>query len=530
MYKCKSCGGDLVLNIARQELKCPYCDSVFPVSDYEDAQEIKGQDTYETTIYTCSQCGAEIATTDSTAVTFCSYCGTEANLQGRLAREKRPKYIIPFKQTKEQCKVIYSENVKKQPYAPKEFTSPEYLENFRGIYIPYWEINVGFDKNPELKVTEKYTSGEYDYTDEYTANPKIAGTKIPIPQDASASFDDEIAAQIAPFNKEDMKDFNPAYLAGFFADTADVDADVYSEKAMVMAEDHVIKNVELAFRAGAKVDLSKDQKVRTDTFGSRIEESHLNLFPVWFLTWRKGDRLAYGVINGETGKISADIPIDTGSFLRTSAIIALVLFIISCVASVLVLPATVLMISSIAALLVHYLYRQEIISLAERESHANDLGALSGEALEEAKQSIGKRKATKSGTIGIMVKFFVVALISMTIVSGTSGNGRSVIVCLAVCIIGIVLQLKAGKYLSKLQEKSMKTIFLLPFMAEIIALIIAFIGTVHDWDWIYYTGSIIAFAVTAIVSINMIKQYNLLTTRPIPEFHNREGGNKDVGA
>ena len=97
MYKCKSCGGDLVLNIAGQELKCPFCDSVYPVSEYQDAEELKQQDTYETTVYTCSQCGAEIMTTDSTAVTFCSYCGTEANLQGRLSKEKRPKFIIPFK-------------------------------------------------------------------------------------------------------------------------------------------------------------------------------------------------------------------------------------------------------------------------------------------------------------------------------------------------------------------------------------------------------------------------------------------------
>ena len=213
MFKCKSCGGDLVLNIAGQELKCPFCDSVFPVSDFEDANEIKEQEVFETTIYTCTQCGAEIMTTDNTAVTFCSYCGTEANLQGRLSQEKRPKFIIPFKQTKEQCKKIYSEHAKKEPYAPKEFSDPEFLENFRGIYIPYWEMSVGFDNNPELKVKETYTSGDYDYTDEYTANPQLKGTQIPIPQDASASFDDEISAQIAPFNKEDMVDFNPAYLA-----------------------------------------------------------------------------------------------------------------------------------------------------------------------------------------------------------------------------------------------------------------------------------------------------------------------------
>ncbi len=527
MYKCKSCGGDLVLNIAGQELKCPYCDSVYPVSEYEDANEIKEQETYETTIYTCSQCGAEITTTDSTAVTFCSYCGTEANLQGRLSKEKKPKFIIPFKQTKEQCKVIYSENARKQPYAPKEFTAPEFLENFRGIYIPFWELNVAFDKNPELKVIEKYTSGEYDYTDEYTAHPDLSNTTIPVPQDASASFDDEISAQIAPYKKEDMKDFNPAYLAGFFADTADVDADVYTEQAMVMAQDHVINNVKSEFRAGANVMIPTDMRARTELFGSRLAESHLNLFPVWFLTWRKGDRLAYGVINGETGKISADVPVDVSRFLKTSAIIALVLFIISCIASILVLPATILMISSVASLLVHYFYKKEVVSIAERESHSNDLGALSGDELQEAKKGIQKHGVKKDRSIFMIIGAAVIFAILFVLLGEGSAGFRSAVICFLVCVAGIILHVTSLKHLPKLKEKSMKSILLLPLVAEIIAFLIALFSPVHDW--IYYIGSILALAVSAVVSINMIKQYNLLTTRPIPEFHNREGGNKDVG-
>lgn len=528
MYKCKSCGGDLVLNIAGQELKCPFCGSTYPVSDYQDASELKQQDTYETTIYTCSQCGAEISTTDSTAVTFCSFCGTEANLQGRLSQERRPRFIIPFLQTKEQCKAIYSEHAKKQPYAPKEFTSPEFLENFRGIYIPFWELNVGFTKNPEMNVTVKYTSDGYDYTDQYVANPDLHDTKIPIPQDASSSFDDEISSQISPFNKEDMKEFNPAYLAGFFADTADVDAEIYTEKAISMAQDHVISNVESQFKAGAKVSLPSDPVQKAVMFGSRLEETHLNLFPVWFLTWRKGDRLAYGVINGETGKISADIPVDVGRFLRTSAIIALILFVISCIASILILPATVLMISSLAALIVHYLYRQEIISIADRDSHANDLGALSGKELENARMGMLKNGAKKDNTITIITGIIVFFAAALFVLHGAPARTQSLIVCFADCVTGIVLQVTSAKHLIKLKAGGMKLIFFLPLIAEIIAFLVVMSAPVYDW--VYYAGSAIALAISAIASISMIKQYNLLTTRPIPEFHNREGGNKDVGA
>ncbi len=528
MYKCKSCGGDLVLNIAGQELKCPFCDSVYPVSEFEDAKEIKQQDTYETTIYTCSQCGAEIMTTDSTAVTFCSYCGTEANLEGRLSQEKRPKFIIPFKQTKEQCKGIYSAHVKRQPYAPKEFLSPEFLENFRGIYIPYWELDVVFSRNPELKVVETYTSGSYDYTNEYKVHPNIVNTVIPVPQDASASFDDEISSQIAPFKKEDMEDFNPAYLAGFFADTADVDADIYSEQAMAMAQNHVIRNVEAEFRPGAKVDIPADLNKRNELFGSSIKGSHLNLFPVWFLTWRKNDRLAYGVINGETGRISAEIPIDIGKFLITSGIIAVILFVISCIASVLILPATVLMISCLASLTVHYFYRMELVSIADRESHANDLGALSGEALEEARRRISRKGVKKDNKIGRIVMMIVIAAVLFGVISGTASGPRSTMVCLASSAVGILLLITSLKYYPGLKENSMKFISILPLFAEFFSFLIALTAPVYDW--VYYAGSIVSLAVSAVVSLSMIKQYNLLTTRSIPAFHNREGGNQDVGA
>ena len=93
---------------------------------------------------------------------------------------------------------------------------------------------------------------------------------------------------------------------------------------------------------------------------------------------------------------------------------------------------------------------------------------------------------------------------------------------------GIVLQVTSAKHLIKLKAGGMKLIFFLPLIAEIIAFLVVMSAPVYDW--VYYAGSAIALAISAIASISMIKQYNLLTTRPIPEFHNREGGNKDVGA
>ncbi|MCR5732981.1 MAG: hypothetical protein K6G22_00095 [Lachnospiraceae bacterium] len=532
MFKCKNCSGDLVLDVKGSILKCPYCGGTFPVSEYETMDEVKeqegfGDDTYETTIYTCTTCGAELASTDSTAVTFCSYCGTQAILEGRLSRERKPRFVVPFIKNKEDCKKIYSEKAKKEPYAPKEFTDPEFLEGFRGIYMPYWELDVGFDNEPVLKVVDTYTSGNYDYTDTYNVQPKLKKLNIPVPRDASSAFDDQIASEIAPFHKEKMKEFNPAFLAGFFTDTADVDHTVYREQALSAAEDLVISNVKKDFRGSATVTLPNDLQKRNELFGTKIREAHLNLFPVWFLTWRKGDRLAYGVINGENGKMSAEIPVDIKKFLMTSGIIALIIFIITNLLSVLVLPHALLQLSACAALIIQCFYAKEIISVRDRETHANDIGSLSGEALKKAKFDFIKGKSKSRNTLlTIIMSIAAIGSIAIGITSKFSRDS-SLAGCFFTFAGGVVIYLISLKPLSTVREKRMKLVSLLPPVSEFIALYTLATNTIEDWK--IYIGSALSMIVCLIVALLMIMDYNLLTTRSIPEFHNRKGGNRDAG-
>ncbi|MCR4738706.1 MAG: hypothetical protein K5886_00435 [Lachnospiraceae bacterium] len=532
MFKCKNCSGDLVLDVKGSTLKCPFCGSTFPVSEYDAMDEVKeqegfGDDTYETTIYTCTTCGAELSSTDSTAVTFCSYCGTQAILEGRLSRERKPKYIVPFIKTKEECKKIYSENAKKEPYAPKEFTDPAFLEGFRGIYMPYWELNVGFDNDPSLTVVERYTSGNYDYTDTYNVQPKIRKLTVPVPRDASSAFDDEIASEIAPFHKEKMKEFNPAFLAGFFTDTADVDSSVYREQAINAAEDLVISNVKKDFRTGASISLPTDLNQRNAIFGAKIKEAHLNLFPVWFLTWRKGDRLAYGVINGENGKLSAEIPVDIKKYLSVSGIIALILFILANILSLLVLPHFLLQLASCAAVIIQFFYCKEIISVRDRETHANDIGSLKGDDQKKARLDFirGKGKAKGMGMTIVMLAAVIVS-ISLSIANGFK-PANALGGCFFTLAAGIVLLIMTLKPMLSVKEKRMIPIGLMPVAAEFTAFVILSTHTIADWK--IYGGCIVSLLVLLVVSLSMINDYNLLTTRSIPEFHNRKGGNRDAG-
>ena len=72
-----------------------------------------------------------------------------------------------------------------------------------------------------------------------------------------------------------------------------------------------------------------------DEFKKQLQGSNMNLngeepacayLPVWFLTYRKNDRVAYAVMNGSTGKITADLPVDSRKYLLGSIILAVPIF------------------------------------------------------------------------------------------------------------------------------------------------------------------------------------------------------------
>ena len=94
MYECPSCGAGLEFNPKTQKLDCKYCNSSFDPKDLEEKlKDAKGEkgfsienskdengnekiDVYDAIVFRCTQCGAELITTDETIATFCSYCGS----------------------------------------------------------------------------------------------------------------------------------------------------------------------------------------------------------------------------------------------------------------------------------------------------------------------------------------------------------------------------------------------------------------------------------------------------------------------
>ena len=140
--------------------------------------------------------------------------------------------------------------------------------------------------------------------------------------DASSSFDDNISEELAPYNLKGMKAFTPAYLSGFYADTSDVDAKVYQGDAEYTASAETTERIASdGTFAGFTMDTIRPEQLHTKT-----ETIDSTMFPVWFLSYRKKDRVAYATVNGQTGLVVADIPIDPKRYLLGSLLLAIPIF------------------------------------------------------------------------------------------------------------------------------------------------------------------------------------------------------------
>jgi hypothetical protein len=123
-------------------------------------------------------------------------------------------------------------------------------------------------------------------------------------------MDDTMMESIEPFRIEDAVDFHTAYLSGYLADKYDVNA----EESIQRANQRIRSSTESAFAAtvtGFDSVIPEKSNIRLSDGKARYA-----LYPVWILnTVWNGQKFTFA-INGQTGKIAGDLPMDKAAWLR----------------------------------------------------------------------------------------------------------------------------------------------------------------------------------------------------------------------
>jgi len=403
MSKCPNCGAEIEFDVDAQQVHCSYCGSDFDPHELEvNTTAATEVNTFEGKAYTCTQCGASLLTFDETAITFCSYCGSQSMLEDRMVKQNNPDYIIPFKITQEQCVTNYKKKVNSFIYAPNYMKEDMVVKKFRGIYMPYVVYKLSFHgESVNVGKVRSHRSGDYVIYDKYRITAPVDADYDGISFDLLSKFYDDYSLSI-PFNYREAKPFNFNYMHGFYADSKDVDANTYSLEAEKLVTEnstkYMVKNRSFT-RYGCY-----DPRVNM-----HVSESKVGMFPVYFLSVRdkSGKHIHYAVVNGQTGKVSADLPIDFIKYIIGSLILAIPIFLVLNLIPI-ILPIWVNILSIIIAIVSIIFCSHQTKIIDNRNNLVKDKGA---------KDKIAKPKKKKKFNIAIF-KQVIAIIVALVLIFG----------------------------------------------------------------------------------------------------------------
>ena len=572
--KCPDCMAELRFDPSSGKLVCDYCGGSFDPKDerliktqlrqdadentvaaeYADSEAMKdtlqspsqgngiditgegvtdeGIDVIE---YTCPNCGGTLISVEESVNGFCSYCGSQSMLRSRFSKMQAPKAVIPFSVTKSQCRDSYLEKVKKAFFAPKELKDPEYLEKFRGIYIPYYVYNIRSEGTLKFKGEETTMSGSYEYTNTYECKVDINASYSGLSYDASSSFDDHFSELIAPFDASAMKTFSTSYLAGFYADLADIPYTLYMNDAGDYVRDDVMRR---CIEGKSEFSgLSYDEKKVRNSIPLSMTKRDIStaFFPVWFLSYRKGNRVAYAVVNGETGKTVCDLPVDIKKFILCSLSMALPLYICFNLLLPVMRPEHMLVVMQIICCVAAGLMFSNVKKAVIRDDHLDDRGYIYKYAandydaavkrMEKEKKKKANAKLIRNSSIAVIIAMFLFfgmqAFYAVLILIGAvfklkllSGPGEFVYI-----LVTVNIMFNKGKTLD--DKKPMYAGGTMLVISSFITLILTVLAPAHDA--FYYAAALISGAGVLAGLLAVIFIFNQLSTRPLPQLA-RKGG------
>ena len=319
-HKCISCGAKLPFNPKTQKWDCPYCGRSYELKELQEYEK-NHMDEYEVEketendgeevdmdMYTCPDCGAEIIADKNTSATFCVYCGNTSIIKKKFQGKFKPMKLIPFKNTKKEAIAKFKALGKGKMFTPKDFLDEKNIEKIEGVYIPFWLYDYDVSGSVEMEGTKSTTwhSGDYRYEkiDTYGLHREGKMEYRKVPADGSTKFDDNTMDSVEPFDYNGLVDFNMSYLSGFFSEKYDLNADDTKSR--------VLERI---------TNSTKNQFISTGNgySGVKVVSSKLNaenlacnyvLLPVWMLNIKYQDKMHFFAMNGQTGKMVGNIPID----------------------------------------------------------------------------------------------------------------------------------------------------------------------------------------------------------------------------
>lgn len=329
-YQCPCCGSTLTYNGHAAQMKCASCGNEYPVDALDEYMQnaqvedtspeqmgwekpsyaASNGDTEHLRAYHCPGCGAEMVVSDTSAADTCPYCGNPAVMPGVLEGDFRPSAVIPFVMSKQDAKDAFKAFCAKKRLLPRNYANDTVMEKITGIYVPFWLFDCDTEGDVTYNATRVSTRRQGSYEIINTAHYSVRRgghfSFAEVPVNSSTKLDDTLMEAVEPFDTDDLTDYDPAYLSGYQAERYDQGVETCQVRAGQRVRESVVRACRETVRGYTSVT-----PVHTQVRMLRSQSRNV-LMPVWMLTTQyKGKKYIFAM-NGQTGQIRGDLPMDGG--------------------------------------------------------------------------------------------------------------------------------------------------------------------------------------------------------------------------
>ncbi|MGL4875748.1 MAG: hypothetical protein ACRC30_13975 [Clostridium sp.] len=322
VYLCPNCGGSMKFDIDKQIFICEYCGreeisekvstnvNEYDLYDFIHSEKCRTWES-EAKVLECTGCGAEIIINNEETARSCSFCGSSYITKGHEEAVIRPEGVLPFKINEAKAKEVLEKWIKTRRLAPNDLKNLYGSEKLMAIYVPYWNFTTDAHAVYQIEAGKKVCKNviENGKTERKTVmvwdkiNGSIDKSFENIQVNASKNFDKYIIDEVEPFSMDKLVLYDKKYLAGYIAER--YTRNLKTSFEIAKKEMRTDLEVEANGKAGFGYDEVNLKKLKIKYKNSKF--MHI-LVPIWTANYDyKGKKYNY-IINGETGKMSGEIP------------------------------------------------------------------------------------------------------------------------------------------------------------------------------------------------------------------------------
>jgi DNA-directed RNA polymerase subunit RPC12/RpoP len=315
-FSCSQCGGLMEFDVERQNAVCRSCGYVEVIED-ETASVEEAEQALDYVLPTtrahcwaeaqhrlaCSQCGAISLLPPGQTTNECPYCGSrQLTASDETVELVDPNLIGLARFDEGKASHSLREWLGNGWFIPDDLKNLARPSRLRPAYYPFWT----FDGTLQMKWTGRVNEGSSRSpqwgTRQGVETEMFDDVQVPGLRSMPASE----LSRIEPFRLKELVEFKPEVLAGWKALTYDLPL----ADASLKAREKVARRVRRELYNRVLVGYQK-QDLRSGEMSWSGMTFKLVLLPLWVGTYRYRGKKYRLLINGQTGKVGGEKPVDT---------------------------------------------------------------------------------------------------------------------------------------------------------------------------------------------------------------------------